>query len=163
MIEGRIQYEDGTFRITIASNLLLATWFDAPTEGQMREFRRASVAMQKDHPKGTASANLVCDGTPRFHPGVRDEAARLMRERIHRLGSAHVVLVDGLRGSATRAFLNTAILVGRPKAPSRVFAALPPAIDQLSVWLAPGPQRWSRGDLERVVARAIERRWRQHA
>lgn len=157
MPAARTQYDDGTFRITLAGNLLAATWFDAPTDAQMREFRRASVAMQKDHPSGTALVNLVCDGTPRFQPGVREEAARLMRERIHRLGSAHVVLVDGLRGSATRAFLNTAILVGRPRAPSRVFAEVAPAVAQLDRWLVPGAVRWTPPEVARIVDIAIAR------
>lgn len=153
----RTAYDDGTFRIVLCENVLAAVWFDAPTEGQMREFRRASVAMQKDHPAGTALLNLVCDGTPRFMPGVRDEAARLMKERIHKLGSAHVVLVDGLRGSATRAFLTTAILVGRPRAPARVFAELAPAVTQVHAWLARGAATWSLADLGAFCETAIRR------
>lgn len=153
----RTAYEDGTFRIVLCENVLAAVWFDAPNEGQMREFRRVSVAMQKDHPKGTSLLNIVCDGTPRFQPGVRDEAARLMKERIHKLGSAHVVLVDGLRGSATRAFLNTAILVGRPRAPARVFAELPPAVTQVHSWLARGAATWTAAELGAFCDTAIRR------
>lgn len=153
----QVRYDDGTFRITFCDNVLAATWFDAPNEEQMREFRRTSVAMQKDHPGGTALMNLVCDGTPRFETGVRDEAARLMRERIHKLGSAHVVLVDGFHGTATRAFLTTAILIGRPRAPARVFADLGPAITQLHGWLEKGSVRWSLAALAAFAQSAIDR------
>ena len=66
MPETRIRHEDATCRLTAAGNLLVATWFDAPVVEQMREFRRTSVAMQKDHASGTAMMNLICDGTPSF-------------------------------------------------------------------------------------------------
>lgn len=156
-MEARIRYEDATLRLTLARNVLIVTWYDAPTVEQMREFRRTSVAMQRDHEGGTAMMNLVCDGTPRFHPGVRDELVSLMREKIHRLGAAHVVLVDGLRGSATRAFLTTGILLGRPRAPSRVFAEVEPAVDQMVAWLGRGPVPWTVPELRAVVSRARQR------
>ena len=158
MLETRIRYDDGVCRLTQAGNLLVATWFDAPNVEQMREFRRTSVAMQKDHPQGTAMVNTICDGTPRFMPGVRDEAVALMKERIHRLGAAHIVLVDGLRGSATRAFLTTVILVGRPRAPSRVFAEIAPAVEQMNAWLARGATPWTLPDLRTLVEQASRRR-----
>jgi hypothetical protein len=158
VIERRLRYEDATCRLTIAGNVLAATWFDAPTVEQMREFRNVSVAMQKDHASGTAMVNLVCDGTPRFQPGVRDEAAKLMKAKIHKLGAAHVVLVDGLRGSATRAFLTTAILLGRPRAPSRVFPMVAPAVEQLHEWLHAGAVKWTLGELRAFVDGAMERR-----
>jgi hypothetical protein len=157
MVESRVRYEDGTCRLTMAGNLLAATWFDAPNVEQMREFRRVSVAMKREHPQGTAMVNLIVDGTPRFHPGVRDEATQLMRENIHKLGSAHVVIVDGLRGSATRAFMTTVILVGRPRAPTKVFGRVDEAVAQLNSWLAPGAVRWSAPELRSFCEGAMVR------
>lgn len=152
-----IREELGTCRLSSCRNLLAATWFDAPEEAQMRAFRRISSEMQREHPAGTAMVNLVVDGTPRFHGGVREEAARLMKEKFHRWGAAHVVLVEGLRGVATRAFLTTAILVGRPKAPAKVFADLDSAAFTLNEWLARSPVRWTPGELRSYFEWAVRR------
>ncbi len=153
----RIREELGTCRLSSCRNVLAATWFDAPTGEQMRAFRRVSGDMQREHAAGTAMFNLIVDGTPRFESGVREEAARLMREKFHRFGAAHVVLVDGLRGAATRAFMTTAILVGRPKAPARVFSAVTPATEQMTEWLASSPVRWTKSELASFVQWAIAR------
>ncbi len=145
-------------RIAVAKNLLAVTWFDAPDVVQLRAFRDHSRAMQSPSTGRTAMINLICDGTPRFSGAVRDELTALMGEHLHMLGAAHVVLVDGLRGAAVRAFLATAMLVGRATAPAKVYGTIPPAIAQLESWLAPSGTRWTRDELAEVIDRATKRR-----
>lgn len=133
----QIHFEDETLRLTSMGCVLAATWMDTPQVEHLRAFRRTSIAMQKHHPGGTAAANLICDGTPHFDSAVREEVVSMFRATLHGYGMIHAVLVEGLRGTATRAFLSTAILVGRPRSPQRVLADIDSAAQQLVAWLPP--------------------------
>jgi len=48
----------------------------------------------------------------------------MARENVFARGGAHTILVDGLAGSAARAFLSTVLLVRRHRAPARVFSEI---------------------------------------
>lgn len=104
--------EDATLRLWSHRDLLVAAWFDAPNIDQMREVGRAGRALGAGHPRGSALANLIVSGVPRFSDDVRDEGIRIARDRTFRRGSCHVILVDGLGGAAVRAFMSMVLLVG---------------------------------------------------
>jgi hypothetical protein len=55
------------------------------------------------------------------------------RDDIYALGTANVVTIPGLKGSATRAFLGTVFLLSRSKTPTKTFASAQDA----AAWLAP--------------------------
>lgn len=105
-------YEDATLRLLSHRELLVAAWFDAPTIDQMREVGRAGRALGAASPRGSALANVIVSGVPRFTDEVRDEGIRIARDRTFRRGSCHLILVGGLGGAAARAFMSMVLLVG---------------------------------------------------
>src|SRR5258706_14114320 len=127
-----VVHEEPILRVVTCGNLFIAAWSDAPTAAQMKTVFRHAQALKQRHPLGTAMANLIVRGTPRFSSDVREEAAATTRAALHNLGAADLVLVGGLAGAAVRAFLGTAILLGRAKNPTRVFSSA----DDASRWLA---------------------------
>jgi hypothetical protein len=81
-----------------------------------------SLAYARSWPDGTGFLNLIVSGTPRFSEEVRNELAEMARQRqVPELGTAHIVAVDGFRGTAVRAFLGTLFILSRPKTPTKVF------------------------------------------
>lgn len=159
MIPPSVVHQQDTLRIVTAGNLVIASWFDAPTLEQMRAFRRASQALKQRHPEGTAMVNLIVTGTPRFSAEVREEAALQQKDALHNLGAAHVILVGGLVGTAVRGFLGTMILLGRSKNPTRVFGDVAPASAWLLERLKNGPvEGWTLEDVKAAFELAIEPR-----
>lgn len=109
-------------RIVSFRSVLITVWSDAPDVTQIRAYAKIAPHFCASRPGGTALLNAIIRGTPVFPERVRDETVKVMRMRgVFRSGVAHVITVGGFAGTATRAFLSTAILVGRPKSPSRVF------------------------------------------
>ncbi|HVY49139.1 MAG TPA: hypothetical protein VHB21_24785 [Minicystis sp.] len=148
MGKARIHHEDPTLRLASDRGVLVATWFDAPTADQMRVIARAGRELGHGYPSGIGFANVVVRGNPRFDDEVRAEAIEIARERIFRRGSCHIVLVEGLAGAATRAFLSMVLLVGKRSrgpdaAPTKVFGDCETA----ARWFVPMLDGWSAGEL----------------
>ena len=148
-------HADATLRLASHRNLLLAVWCDAPTLEQMRELGRASRAISRRHPAGADMLNVVLSGKPTFSDAVRQEGIKLTSDpTLIRLGTAHLVLVTGLAGAATKAFLSTMLLVGRPAVPTKVFADP----DGAAAWLAPRLSlpgaEWSAAEVKACQAEA---------
>src|SRR5262245_41862490 len=136
---GGVLHEDATLRIETRDDLLVVVWRDAPTGPQMLAFEKAAREHARAWPSGNACANLVVSGTPRFTDDVRTAAARMSRDRtLLGLGVAHIVLVAGLRGVATRAFLGGIVLVAGLSRRAHVFGEIDPS----AAWLA---EKLSRG------------------
>lgn len=114
-------FEDPVLRLSRFENVVIAAWFDAPEVRHMLEVDRLGLELVAS---GAALANVAVRGTPRFTDDVRKEAMRMTKEGRYRLGVAHIVLADGMAGSAARAFLSMVLLVSRPKNPARVFGDL---------------------------------------
>lgn len=128
-----IVHDEGMLRIATFKNVQINVWTDAPDVPQMRAAMRVAVSFLQGQPRGTALLNAMVRGTPRFSEGVRDEAVRAMKLKgPFRLGAAHLIAVGGLSGTATRAFVSTALLLARPKIPIKVFAEAKEACD----WIA---------------------------
>lgn len=154
-------YQDETMRLTSRRELLVASWFDAPTAEQMRRVGRAGQDLARANPNGAALANVIVRGVPRFRDDVREEGIRIARERTFAKGSCHLVLVDGLAGAAVRAFMSMVLLVGKrgignTAAQVRVFGE----VDTASRWFAPLlGEPWTTSEL----ADALEAAARPHA
>lgn len=127
-----VLYEDATLRVWAVRNVLGVVWFEAPTLEQMRELTRIGKVRGRTHPDGLGLFQLVVRGTPRFTDEVRAEVERVARENVFARGGAHVILVDGLAGSAARAFLSTVLLIRRRRAPTKVFGD----IGEAATWFA---------------------------
>jgi hypothetical protein len=153
MAELETVHTDSTLRIVTARNVQVNVWSNAPTLDQMRAFGRIGAALARQHPRGTGLINLVVRGTPSFSEAVRAEAVKLVKQSaLFSLGGAHIILLGGLAGTAVRTFLNTAILLGRPQRPNKVFDEAETAIAWLTPLLARGAEPWSRAQLAALVA-----------
>lgn len=144
-------YQDDGAVILSLDNLITATWFAEPTLGRLRALYHTTKSVKAKNPKGCAYAGLIIGGTPRFSAEVRNEAKRITAHVDHRdLAAAHIILIDGLIGSAVRGFLGATVLLGRPKEPTKVFSNISDAVR----WLAPllrveGAPQWS---IERLTS-----------
>lgn len=113
-------------------NVQVAVWRDAPSLERMHAVWEATQALHDRYPERTGFLNLIAHGRPSFSPEVRQETAAQSKRGLHRRGVAHVILVPGLLGASVRAFLSTAILLGRPVNPTRVFSS----VEEASAWLS---------------------------
>jgi hypothetical protein len=144
----KVVYQDATLRQAYARNVHLVAWFDAPSLDQMHAYGRCAKALSERYGGESCLFNVVVTGVPRFSAEVRQAAADYSREGAHTVGTAHVILVGGLLGSSVRAFLSTAMLLGRPPNPTKVFATL----DAAGRWMAQNllersSERWSAAEL----------------
>jgi len=141
----RIPYQDDTLRVGVAENLTIAVWYDAPTLPQMEVVHRIDTEKRRVVEGGLGFVNVIVSGVPRFTKDVREEVARqvaLADDRDRAL--AHLILVEGLAGTATRAFLNTASLLARSRHPTKVFSEIEPTARFLTEHLdGEGGTRWS--------------------
>jgi hypothetical protein len=151
-------HSDAVLRIFGSRNIQVNVWLDAPQAEQVRIFSRVGASHARRHPGGAALVNLIVSGTPSFSEEVRDGIVKLMKvPDMFRLG-AHLVLLDGLKGSAVRAFISTAMLVGRPPIPNKVFGDPESAANWLLPQLAQGAEAWSRVDLVQLMKQASTQR-----
>lgn len=129
-----VVYEDATFHVATCQNLVAMLWCEAPTAEQLRAFERIGRRVGRAS-KGTGVLwNVMLRGTPRFSEEARGELVRLMRgEEFLPRANAHIILVPGVAGAAVRAFMNTAVLLGRSKLPARFFGDP----GEAATWLAP--------------------------
>lgn len=134
MSEIEVLHDEPQFAIAARRNLTLALWRDAPQAGWFRAIREKSWPYAGRWPDGAGWINLIVSGTPSFSEEMRREAAEVSkRDDLYTLGTANIVALDGLRGSATRAFLGTIFLLSRSKTPTKVFATP----EDAASWLAP--------------------------
>ncbi len=151
-----IAFENPTARIASDRNVAVAVWRDAPRAPlELREMERVGKRIAAQH-GGSALFNVIVGGTPSFSEEVRNEVTRITAdETIFSLASAHVLLVDGLVGSAVRAFLSTALLLSRTKTPNKVFAGVEPATKWVRERLAGGSIAWTEAELAALVREAL--------
>ncbi len=116
-------HDEPLFGLAIRRNVALALWRDAPRLEWFRAIRDKTWPYAARWPQGAAWINLIVSGTPLFSEEVRREAAEVSkRDDIYGLGTAHIITLEGFKGTATRAFLNTIFLLARAKTPTKVFA-----------------------------------------
>ncbi len=134
-------------------NLLALAWHDAPWPGHLPAVQREIEELHRAHGK-YGLLNVVLSGTPIFVDQVREEGRRLV-EATRLLGgvTAHVMVVDGFAGTATRMFLSTMLLMGRGRAAGqRVFSESLEACSWLSEALSRPQSPWTPAEIERVYA-----------
>ncbi|MCZ7678143.1 MAG: hypothetical protein M5U28_04950 [Sandaracinaceae bacterium] len=157
-----IIHEDGTLRQAYCRNVHVVAWYDAPSLEQMHAYGAAAKALSARWEGKSALMNIVVTGVPRFSSEVREAAAEYTREGAHTVGAAHIILVGGLLGSSVRAFLSTAMLLGRPPNPTKVFGS----IDEAALWMGRNlaersAEAWDPSELAEVCRAVVERR--EHA
>ena len=151
-----VLFENPIARIAAQENVLVVRWADAPrTTLELREFEKAGKRIASAFDKRAVFANVIVSGTPSFSQEVRDEVARLTSSPMFHLGTAQIVLVQGLAGVAVRAFLSTALLVSRAKAPNKVFGDLDYGVDWMHARLREGPVPWRRDGLASFVEKVV--------
>lgn len=157
-----VVHDDGTLRQAYCRNVHVVAWYDAPSLEQMHTYGAAAKALSARWERRSALMNIVVTGVPRFSSEVREAAAEYTREGAHGVGAAHIILVGGLLGSSVRAFLSTAMLLGRPPNPTKVFGG----IDEAALWMGRNlaersPEAWDPSELAEVCRAVVERR--EHA
>ena len=110
-------WSDEVLNLRREGKLLVAGWFDAPRIEHMLKIEEVA----KEHASKLALCNAIVRGRPRFTEDVREAGIRMVKRNAFRIGSAHLILVDGLAGAATRAFLGMVLLVGKANTRARVF------------------------------------------
>jgi len=106
-----------------ARNLGLVGWRSAPLADDMRRWRSFGHTLCRTYPEGSACIDLVVSGTPSFSSEMRKESEQFASDaKIFPNGIAHIVLLEGLAGTAARAFISTVLLVARTPTPSKSFA-----------------------------------------
>ena len=155
MAELAIVHTDAILRVLTSRNVQVNVWSNAPTVEQIRIFGRSGVSLARRNPRGAGLINLMLKGTPSFSEEVRDETIKLMKQGSFRLGTAHVVLLGGLTGSAVRAFMSTVTLLARSPVPNKVFGEPEAAAAWLAPLLAQGAEAWSPVELVALVKQAI--------
>ena len=152
-------FEDRTLRMESYRNVMLGVWSDAPTVQQLRRFARGAESFSQANPGGQALVNLFVGGVPSFSDPVREEVTKLLQTAgLFTLGTAHIVLVSGMAGSAVRAFLSTTMLVGRPANPNRVFGSVPDATKWLHPRLGGVSAQWTENELREAALGAARGR-----
>jgi hypothetical protein len=139
-----IVHHDPTLRAGISRNLFICIWTGTPEVAHVRVMRRSFQTLVTRYRERFGFLDVVVSGTPRFTDEVRNEVVRLIRDpNLQGRGSAHVILLPGLGGTTTRAFLSTVLLLGRSSTPAKVFGELSGG----AAWLAPivtdGGEVWS--------------------
>jgi hypothetical protein len=153
-----VVFSDSCLRIATVDNLELASWFGPPEMDHMRALDRTFKQLKRRNEDGVAFVNVVVGGVPRFSQEVRDEAARQTAEIDPRdLATAHLVLVDGLVGSAVRAFMSTTMLIGRPPHPTKVFGDISSTARWLAIQLGRNARyTWSEDRVREALQKAAE-------
>lgn len=131
-------------------NLIVSVWRDAPDVARMRMLREYSDRLADTYADQFGHLNLVVSGTPRFSEDVRRETRSFVAEGRSAV-VAHVLLLPGFISVAVRSFLNTVMLVARPRVPTKIFSALEPGVAFVADVLVGGSEAWT---LEQLQAAA---------
>ncbi|CAN5584433.1 hypothetical protein BH09MYX1_BH09MYX1_54120 [soil metagenome] len=150
-----IELDEATCRIITSRNLAVALWRDAPAIGQVTAVGRVGRGLRLKYQNGTVLTNVIVSGKANFSEEVRDEVARLYEANHYALGACHAVLVGGLAGVATRAFLGTMSLLRRSQTPSRVVGDLDMAARWVHERAIAGGEVWQVAEVRRFFDRAM--------
>ncbi len=117
------EFEDEVLTLISGPNLVVAVWRNAPRIEHVAPMREVQSRLHRRlGGMYFVFVNVILSGTPSFDEQVRKELADLVNEfGRYSLGQANLVLLEGLAGTATRAFLSTMNLLGRHRAPAKVF------------------------------------------
>lgn len=155
----RIERDDGVLRLGVDRNLMVVGWTDSPEADHLRALGAAAQKLARSYPKGSALLDVLIRGTPKFHDRVREETVKVIHDPGNfTLGVGHLILVEGLAGAAIRAFLSTAMLMGRGHRPRKVFADPRDAAAWLARNLSLGSETWTADAVHAAHVAMIESR-----
>jgi hypothetical protein len=139
-----ILQDEAVLRLGISRNLVICAWRDAPSASDVQAMSRAITRTARKYPGDFGVYSAVLRGTPKFSDEVRAELGKVVTDpNAQGRGAAHVIVLDGFAGTATRAFLNTIFLVGRAHASNKVFADHASAAAWLAPRLSAGQESWT--------------------
>lgn len=157
MRRAEIIHDDGKLRLAVSRNLLVVVWYDAPEVQQLRAFHKAGLALATKLGDPPAYFSVVVAGKPRFTDEVRAELVRIMRDPVQPRAVAHSIELGGLMGTAVRAFLNTAMLLARPRTPQKLFGDRLAAAAWAAQQLSAGREAWTPAEVSEVVGEVVRR------
>lgn len=149
-----VELEEPTCRIVSERNVIVAVWRDAPTVSQIRAVTRVGRARRAIHQDGVVLVNIIVSGTPSFPEEVREEIKKIYQANLFSLGACHVVLVPGLAGVATRAFLGTVSLLRSTNNPSRIVGDLESALLWVQSCATASGESWRHAELVELFGHA---------
>jgi hypothetical protein len=148
MAQTDIVHDDGTLRVGVTKNLVTFAWTAAPDVAHVKSLSRNLHTVAGKHGQRFATMNVAVSGAPRFSDEMRAELVKLLKDpKIQGVGSAYVVDLPGLAGTAVRTFLSTVLLVARPGAPHKVFGKLAEGAAWLAPLLSKEGQPWTPADI----------------
>jgi hypothetical protein len=148
MAQTDIVHDDGTLRVGVTRNLVTFAWHAAPDVAHVKSLSRALSAAATKHGQRFAALDIAVSGAPRFSDEMRAELVKVLKDpKLQGVGTAHVVDIPGLAGTAVRTFLSTVLLVARPAAPHKVFGKLSEGASWLAPLLSKEGQPWTPAEI----------------
>jgi hypothetical protein len=140
----QIWRQQGMLRIGSERNLLVASWQGSPIGDEIQTLADAAERLALAYPKGSAMLHVVTGRRPKFDDRMREDGVTVIRNPSNfPLGVGHLILIDGLAGATTRAFLSTIMLIGRSNRPRKVFGDPSECAPWLAQQLSRGPEPWT--------------------
>jgi hypothetical protein len=159
MLGNEIVHEDPILRMAARKNVTFAVWSNAPGLAQVQAFQRTSELINKRGGADQALVSVVVRGVPSFSEEVRDGFVRIIRNNeLYRLGTAHLILLEGMAGTVVRAFLSTVRLLSRQTAPVGVFGKTEEALLWTLERLRGARERWVYSELAGGLEQATKDR-----
>jgi hypothetical protein len=145
----RVVHQDAVLVAVERGNALALAWYDAPQNGHLLTVLRLMRETAEHAGAKTCLMQVVVMGTPRFSDQTREEGAKMVRGSAKcTAASAHIIEIEGLAGVASRAFISTLLLIGRSRAPSKVFKEMREAAPWYVAQLATQGSVWTTGDVD---------------
>jgi hypothetical protein len=159
MLGNEILHEDPILRLAMRRNVTFAVWGGAPNLAQVQAFQRTADVVTKRGGPDQVLVNAVLRGAPNFTEEVRDGFVRIVKNReMYRLGQGHLILLEGMGGTAVRAFLSTVKLLSRNPTPMGVFGKTEEALLWVLDRLRGSRERWTYSDLHDALEQATKDR-----
>jgi len=141
MAEGEvaIDYERGAgYVVATWRNALLMMWTDAITKRGLDATERAGKLLEREHGSGVVALSVSLAGVPLPDDEMRAYAARLMRERAHRVAlSVTVIEGDGFLLSAGRMVMTALVTLSGGKSKPVIAKSVDEAIAHIHPLVKP--------------------------
>ncbi len=152
-------HEDPILRMAARRNVTFAVWGGAPNVAQVQAFQRTADLVAKRGGPEQALVSVVLRGAPKFTEEVRDGFVRIVKNReMYRLGQGHLILLEGMGGTAVRAFLSTVKLLARNPTPMGVFGKTEETLLWVLDRLRGSRERWTYNELHEALGQATKDR-----
>jgi hypothetical protein len=123
----RILHVDADGAVATEANIVLITWFGAPTLPVVEAMHRATARLAAEHPTGIAHFNVVRRAAPDKPPqeDVRRILLGMLRDpSLHLVASALVYAEQGFLAASIRGVLAGLALFARPTTKLRFFGSI---------------------------------------